>query len=208
MSDRVEDIEMLQRFQNEEPLAEKYIFHLFYKPLCLFANNIITQLPAAEDIVSEIFLKSFEKRSQFASINSLKAFLYISVRNACLNYLQAQKRQATTLQQLEYLADLELVALPNDVQNEVLLAEIIQAIHLEIDELPDKCGVIFKKIFFEGQPTNTIAHELGINVQTVRTQKARAIQLVKTGLLRRSKISALTLLCVWVNAIDAVNDLI
>ena len=63
-----------------------------------------------------------------------------------------------------------------------------------MENLPGRCGEIFKLIFIHGRSTEAIAAQMGINPQTVRTQKARAIQLIKTQLLKKNRISSLLLL--------------
>ena len=43
--------------------------------------------------VQDAFLKVWEKRADFYFVAAIKSFLYMSVRNACLDYLRHQKVQ-------------------------------------------------------------------------------------------------------------------
>jgi len=74
---------------------------------------------------------------------------------------------------------------------------VLQEIYREIEELPGKCGQIFKMIFLENLPTDQIAERMGINVQTFRTQKARAISMIRTSLLKRGRLIALLFFYAW-----------
>ncbi len=80
---------------------------------------------------------------------------------------------------------------------EVLRAELLYEIYQEMENLPEKCGQIFKMLFIEDKSTEEVAQHFGINVQTVRSQKARAIQLLKAALTQKNKTAALILLMSW-----------
>ncbi len=79
------------------------------------------------------------------------------------------------------------------IETEVLRAEVLHEIYAEIEHLPGRCGQIFKLLFIEGLPTDQIAERFGINVQTVRTQKARAISLILTALLKKGRLATLAI---------------
>ncbi len=83
------------------------------------------------------------------------------------------------------------------IETEVLRAEVLQEIYAEVESLPGRCGQIFKLLFIEGLPTDQIAERFGINVQTVRTQKARAICLIRTALLKKGRLAALVFFYAW-----------
>lgn len=71
------------------------------------------------------------------------------------------------------------------MQNEIMRAELLHEIYMAMEKLPEKCGQIFKMIFVDELSTFEIAGKLQINIQTVRTQKARAIALIKNNLTNK-----------------------
>ncbi len=79
-------------------------------------------------------------------------------------------------------------------EREILRVELLKEIYDEIENLPGRCRQVFKALFIEGLSTDQIAENLSINVQTVRTQKARAIQLIKIQLLKKGKTLAVLIL--------------
>lgn len=72
---------------------------------------------------------------------------------------------------------------------EMIRVEVLSEILREIERLPKKCREIFKLIFIEGLSTEEIARQMGIAPQTVRTQKARAIQLLKVQFLKTGRLA-------------------
>jgi RNA polymerase sigma-70 factor (ECF subfamily) len=188
----IDDISLLAGFQRRETPAEKQVFQKYFKPLCLYSESITGQLDASEDIVAESFEKAWGRRREFQTLENLKAFLYRIVRNASLNYTKSQRLHRTHHEQLFYLSNHE--SGPGEaLEHEILRVELLHEIYQEIENLPDRCGQIFKLLFIHNQTTDQIAAQLSINVQTVRTQKARAIQLIKIGLLRKNRIQAIFL---------------
>ena len=188
----IDDISLFAGFQRRESPAEKLVFQKYFKPLCLYSESITGQLDASEDIVAESFEKAWGRRQEFQALENLKAFLYRIVRNASLNYTESQKLHRTHHEQLRYLSNNE----PEQgeaLEREILRVELLQEIYQEIENLPDRCGQIFKLLFIHNQTTDQIAAQLSISAQTVRTQKARAIQLIKIELLRKKRIQVVFL---------------
>jgi RNA polymerase sigma-70 factor (family 1) len=180
-------------FQQGESQAEKQVFQQFFKPLCIYSERITGQLEPAEDIVAEAFIKAWARRQDFEGLENLKAFLYRVVRNASINEAVATRTHRKAHAQIEYVARQDAEDEPA-LEREILLVELLQEIYEEMENLPGRCGQIFKLIFIHGRSTEEIAAELSINPQTVRTQKARAIQLIKMELLKKNRISSLLLL--------------
>src|SRR6186713_964717 len=183
----IDDTTLLAGFLHGETPAEKQVFQKYFKPLCLYSESITGQLDVSEDIVAESFEKAWSRRQDFQTIENLKAFLYRVVRNASLNYMESERSHRKHHEQIRYLSRVD--SGPEE-DLEILRVELLQGIYQEIENLPERCGQIFKLLFIHNLSTDQIATRLSINVQTVRTQKARAIQLIKIELLRKSRIPA------------------
>jgi RNA polymerase sigma-70 factor (ECF subfamily) len=177
---------LISAFQRREVAAENLIFKKYFRPLCLYAERLTGHLHQSEDIVTEVFLKALNKRAEFGSLDNLKAFLYKAIRNASINYNIAVKTHHAAHQQIGYLAQGNYET-DDSFHNEVLRMELVHEIYKEIENLPPRCGKIFKLLYIKGLTTNEVAQNLSINVQTVRTQKARAFQLIKIQLLKANK---------------------
>jgi RNA polymerase sigma-70 factor (family 1) len=194
MKDTENDILLLAAFQHGDPMADKQIFERFFQPLCLFGERITGDLQQAEDVVADAFEKLIDRRNDFDAVSRIKSFLYQIVHNASINLSIASKRHKAIHENIRYLTKSETGISGSLVrENEILRAELIREIYDEIENLPDKCRQIFKMIFVEELSTDEISAKLSINVQTVRSQKARAIQLIRTSLLKKNRIPTLLL---------------
>lgn len=132
----------------------------------------------AKDIVQEVFV-TYWNMDEWTDYNtaSSTAFLYTSVRNACLNKLRRQKLEHGFLNDQEADPSEDAIAL-----NSMIRSEVMTELHKVITTLPDNCQKIFRMGYLEGLKNPQIAAELGISINTVKTQKKRGLQLLKTRL--------------------------
>jgi RNA polymerase sigma-70 factor (family 1) len=197
------DNDIIVSFRKGGPDALQSLLKLFYSPLCLFAERLLTDSAAAEDIVGESFIKLWNKHTDFESLQNIKAFMYITVRNACLNYLKQAKRESLSKKQLAYITGEK----EEFVLNEMIRAEVLKEIMQEISNLPEQCRKVLKMGYLEGLKNQEIADLLNISVHTVKNQKARAIQLLKIRLRDRDLMMFLLLCSILRSTTDNCHNL-
>ncbi|QIH35960.1 sigma-70 family RNA polymerase sigma factor [Sphingobacterium sp. DR205] len=195
MREKVEDEKkLIESFRLGDSWTLEYLFDLHYKSLCYFASRLIGDSSEAEDIVSDCFVKLWKSERQIKSIESIKAFLYISCRNACFDYLR--KLKVRTVLQQEYLNQLEVS--DDTVLVKIVKSEVFDLFDKEISLLPDKCQKVFRLFFFEQKNTQEVMRILDMNEKAVRYQKAKALDLLKSALIRkgiRDGLYVLALFC-------------
>ena len=163
-------------FGNGEKLAMSDFFQANYSVLCSFAFKYVLERIHCEDIVQDVFVSFWEKKRSFPNIYSLKSFFYTSVRNSCLDYLKHQKVRE------RYRG----INSDNETENESFLDEIIRneayaIVYQEINKLP-AMGKKVLLLSLNGNSNEEIAVALGIAVNTVKTHKARAYQVLRNKL--------------------------
>lgn len=168
-------------FNKGDAQALAYVFELHNRSLCYFAERLTGDRQEAEDIVADVFMKLWKKRTDFSNLQNIKAFLYIATRNACFDFLKHRKRSNSSHEELLYLSQENDDALLRGMVE----TELLQKIYEEIERLPKKCRTIFKLIHFDGRSTQEVADQLNISRQNVLNQKARAIQLLRIFLLQK-----------------------
>lgn len=166
----IQSEEFLESLRLGKQEAFQVLFENFHKPLCFFAARVVRDGEEAEDIVQEVFLSFWKmERDRFPNIKTIKTFFYNSVQNRCLNYLrdlEIRDRNYRNLNREELDEDYFLC--------QQIRAEVIAELFEAIDELPEKSKEIFKKSYIDGQEDKRIAEELGISLNTIKTQKQRA----------------------------------
>jgi len=161
----------IARFDDQK--AYKELFTTLYSPLFLFAKSMVKSKEAAEEIVSDVFIRIWEKRRDLEKIENLKVYLYVSIRNAALNHLSLQKRTSTNSLE-EFHA--EFTSIYFDPEQLLITADMIALIKKSIDQLPPKCKIIFKLVKEDGLKYREVAEILNLSVKTVENQVAIALQ--------------------------------
>jgi RNA polymerase sigma-70 factor (family 1) len=161
------------------------VYELYYDTMYIFAYNLVQNEAEAQDMTTETFIKLWRLHANFESLNNIKAFLYVTNRNACLDALRFLQKQRTVHKEVLYLVGQE-----GEIKNEMIDAEVFGELNQKIESLPDKCRKIFKLIYYNNLSTAEVAEEMGISNQNVLNQKARAIQILRSGLLSKALIPA------------------
>lgn len=170
--------EIIALLQSGNDKSLQCLFRLYYRPLRFFATRLLKDEFIAEDIVEESFIKLWQRKTDFANLQNIKAFLYISTKNACLNVLKQQQRDIVSKNQLAYL----LSEKEEFILNEMVRSEVLEEVTKKIETLPGQCRKIFIMSFINGYKNHEIAAALRISVHTVKNQKIRAVQLLKVRL--------------------------
>lgn len=164
---------------SEDMQAYKELYQLMYPNLHKFCYSFTKSNEVAEEVVSDVFIKLWQIRSQLSSINNLVAYLYRIAKNLSLNYLaQASKNPAIQPEDI----NIESVIDFRDPEDLYISKEIIQKIKLIIQELPPQCKVIFVLVREHGLKYNDVADILNISVFTVRNQLAIATKKIAEAL--------------------------
>ena len=69
--------EIIASFRSGDKKAMEYLYALHYKTLCYFANKLVLDLPQAEDIVADSYIKLWNLRSNFDTLVNIRAFLSV-----------------------------------------------------------------------------------------------------------------------------------
>jgi RNA polymerase sigma-70 factor (ECF subfamily) len=179
------DTDLLSQFNHGDTEAFTAIYNNYYFTLYNFVRKFVPEREDAEDITADIFVKLWKMHAKFDSIQNIEAFLYITGRNACLNFLRHLQRQNEKQKELLHI----LLQQPAEgALQEDLKTEVLKSIDKEIAKLPKSCGKVFKMAYLEGLSNGEIAEALQINNQSVRNHKQRAIKLLRIALLNRNML--------------------
>ncbi len=144
------------------------IYKKHYSNLRNTVENIINDKDASHDVVQEVFLKLWNKKNEIDHILDPKAYLFRSVINASLAYLENNKKRVR-------LSDIKIGSAESSDSN-LLLKELEVKVQIALDSLPPKCKVIFVLCRFENMKHKEIAQLLDISIKTVENQMGIAIK--------------------------------
>ena len=80
----------IHRLQQKENRAYMELYDHYFAKLHRFARSFVFDGEVAKDIVQNALIKLYENISQLESAVNIGAYLCVTVRNSCLNYLRDQ----------------------------------------------------------------------------------------------------------------------
>lgn len=171
---------LLRQLREGDQMAFEWFFKTYQPALVFFAHRILfsRNIAEAEEIVQDVLLKFYDRRQNFDQLNAIKAFLYISTKNACLQVLEKDKvRERRFAEYRSGYTDIQ-----ESILDDIIYAEVIRELVDAIELLPPQCRTIMKLFTEEGKTAKEIAAELGITVSTVNNQKSKAILILRKRL--------------------------
>lgn len=160
--------------------AFEAIFTTHYETLYRYAFSILRDDASAEEVVSAVFCRLWQKRAQLPGDSTHIGYVYSAVHHAAMDYLKHDKikrrytnylvyrsRQARPMTEAAHRAEL------NELQQQLLLA---------LEKLPEQCRLIFHLSRVEELSYKDIAARLGLSPKTVEVQVGRALKRLRVAL--------------------------
>lgn len=158
--------------------AFKVLYDNCYETLIVYSVRLIHDRNSAEDIVQSVFVTLWERRDSFYTVGAARSFLFVSVRNRSIDFLQHKSVEGRYAKHV--FASNELTENP-DEDADVFTAEVYARLFKAIDELSQRQREIFI-LMMNGHKNRDIAKALGIAEDTVRVQKRRAMKSLRLKL--------------------------
>lgn len=194
---------MLKNPQIEDSRNEATFNHLFltyYQPLCRYAFHFIRSRELAEEIVDDAFFHLWEKFADVSKIKSVKAYLYMSVHNYCVNELKSASYRDSSITvsvfSQEGIDFLETVFSDDNYPlGYLLMGELDTEVRKSINKLPDSCRQVFLMSREQGLTYQAIAQQTGLSVNTVKYHMKNALALLSKELI---KYLPIILICIFI----------
>jgi RNA polymerase sigma-70 factor (ECF subfamily) len=174
----MKESQCITAFQIGDHKAFTFIFNLFHKRLVFFAGNMLSSKDA-EDVVQEAFIKLWERKENFDALQRIKAFLYLSVKNTCLNNIKHHKVV------YKYEKSVCPVQDNNTALHKMIEVELMDEVHNALHSLPLGCRNVIHYRYFEGLSNQEVAGKLYVSINTVKTQKGRGLQILRNTLHKK-----------------------
>ena len=163
--------EIFEAIKMDDKGAYENVFRIYYRSMTSYAFRFLGNVPDSESIVQDVFLRLWQKRKEIIITSSLQQYLFRSVKNHCINFLEHERiktrYQASVIQK---------EADRNDYSEFFPEIDLIKRIESAIGSLPPKRQEIFRLAREEGLKYREIADRLELSVKTVETQMTLALK--------------------------------
>lgn len=162
--------------------AFEFLFRNYYSRLYAYVRTFVNNDLFAEDLVQGVFTSLWVKREEIDDEKSVSAYLMKNAKNACLDHLRHQvveekyivETKGTETQQLYYYDFLGSKS-ENNIEE-----DLKKAIEVAIENMPEKCKIVFRMRWFEGLKNREISEKLIISTTMVEKHLAKGISILKS----------------------------
>lgn len=156
------DEELLTELRHGNVVAFNELYSKYWRQTYRIAYSKVASREAAEEIVEDFFIKLWQKRDGLV-IRNFFAYLYTSVKNRCLNYIEEKTIEN---KHWEYYKQF-LPESDNSTDDTVQFNSLVDAIHAGIQQMPEKSKTVFEMHKMEGKSVKEIAALLNLSEKTI-----------------------------------------
>lgn len=157
---------------------DKTLFNKYYKSLCYFAWQMVHDTNLAEDLAQDAFVSFYQNKAKVSPDElAVKSFLYSSVKFAVYNRSRKDKTIQKYWQRNDYTE-----ADDTDYEQYIIRAEFMAALQSSLADLPPGCRKIMTLSYMDGFSNEEIAKKLQLSINTVKTQKRRGLNVLRSSL--------------------------
>lgn len=169
------DFEICSLLKRHKMEGMELLFNSYYKPLVVWADTFLHDVPKAEDLVQDFFLRLWEtRRFEHLLPETLRAYLFTSVRNAVLNKMEKADPLANA-------CDVALHDAPWE-EYDSFEDDVFRRVEEELGKLPARSQEVIRGVYLRGRKYKELAEELGISVATVNSLLVSALKKLRQTL--------------------------
>lgn len=153
--------------------ALRYFYEAYAGRVRAFAYKLTGDMPQAEDITHNVFIRLWEQHEQLMHVSSIEAYLYRMTRNAILNHLKHLEVER------DYRNSVEIDA----VSDEGDASELADRLAMAIDAMPVRQRRVFLMSRIDRMTYAEISEQLGISTKTVHYHISEALSSLRKALM-------------------------
>lgn len=170
------DSELAALLRTGDERAFMEIYQRYWEKTYLKSFKRIHDTFEAEEIVQDIFCNLWRKHESLMLIKGFDSYFAGAVKFEVINRFAKQARRASLKNELRSTYEEE----DNSTFELIDLKEMQAQLQDTIDQLPDKCGTVFRLKFEKEYSQQQIARELRISEKTVEAHLAKARKILRT----------------------------
>jgi RNA polymerase sigma-70 factor (ECF subfamily) len=166
---------ILSLVKEDERAAFRLLFETYHDPLLLYCHRLLGDAGAAGDVVQECFISLWSGKRLENFSGDLDRFIFRAARNRSLAYLRDRRRADTSL-------DAYAREQATRAGEEGETGDRVEALYRAINRLPGRCREVFLAACLDDKSYREVAGELGISVNTVKSQVKHALKFLRENL--------------------------
>jgi len=166
------DALLLALLKKSDDLAFTTIYNRYWNRLLFVAGVKFRDLAIAEEMVQDVFLDLWNRRSELDVTGSLEAYLAVSMKYKVIN---AQAKLKRALDFKLYAAEHQSVQ-DNSTVDWLNFHELQEKLTQLVASLPEKCRITYQLSREQGLSQKEIAYQLHVSEKAVEANLSRAVK--------------------------------
>lgn len=192
----MENKDLVLKIKASNREAFDILYGMYHAPLTAYAR-LFLQGSWAEDIVQDVFVKTWLSRETLDPEKSIYGFLMRSVYNLSINHIKrnkhGEKYKNYYQERIESLSSSFYNPDSNPVIQKMYSSDMYKSIEAGIMSLPEKCRKVFILSYIENVPQKEISARLGISLSTVENHIYLALKQLRASLPKKELLIFATL---------------
>ncbi len=166
---------LLARIAQDDAEAFTRLFHLYRNRIYSIAHRISGSDSLAEEVVQDIFMKVWLKRSDLTKVSNFPAWLHTVTSHHLFSLLKrrvARERKEISLESA-------LVLDTTDTEQTILHRDLEAILNRAISSLPTQQNKVFRLIKVYGFKKEEVASRLNLSTETVKVHLTKAIKNIR-----------------------------
>lgn len=163
---------LLIKVSEDDELSFSKLYNIYFTKVYNFAGCFIRSNESRKEVVSDVFLSLWNNRSKLPAITNFDSYVFIITRNKSVDYLNRYKQTPAYMLDVSF----EIMEEKDTPEFNLLYKELETLIDKSINELPERCKLIFLMSRDEGFTYKKIADILTLSESTVNGQMVIAIK--------------------------------
>lgn len=159
------------------------LFRAYYNPLLNYGIKLVPDRESVKDGIQKLFLKLWRKRRFLSKPESIKAYLFVSLRRILME--QVEREKARNRRNKNYVDSLFKESF--NIEDHIIANEVEaykeKALIKAIQKLSPRQKEALYLRFYDGLTNKEVAEVMGITHQSVRNHISEAIQKIKVLVL-------------------------
>ncbi len=173
------DLILLEQLKDGQTAAFEFVVQDYSKDLLLQATSLTNDFAISQDIVQDVLLDLWTKRTTINIQTSLKNYLFGMIRHRFLRMISRNKLHQDAIQHIF----LHTTKLESNVLEMIQMSEILNTVQEAVKFLPENMRYIYE-LRNDDLSLREIAEVLGLAEQTVKSYHAELNNRIKSAVLK------------------------
>ncbi len=168
-----DDLSLLKLLKSSDDKAFSELYKRYWDKLFYVGGKKLEDLHEAENMVQEIFLDLWNRRSTLNITGTLSHYLAVALKYKIINF-QARTKANVNISDISEQQD-------DGALQWLEFQELKDRLGRLVTQLPEKCRLAYS-LREDGFSQKEIASEMGVSENTVETHIKRALRFIRSGL--------------------------